>query len=56
MSAVGSANKFDSRGYNVFNPSSTYGSGFTPPPLNTSQPKDYSTQGYAGLPVFNFNN
>ena len=43
MSAVGSANTFD-------------GSGFTQPPLNTSQPKDYSTQGYAGLPVFNFNN
>ena len=55
LSAASSANNFDSQGYGLFNPPSTSGSGFTPPPLNTSQPRDYSTPGYAGLPVFNFN-
>ena len=54
LSAASSANNFDSQGYGLFDPPSTSGSGFTPPPLNTSQPRDYSTPGYAGLPVFNF--
>ena len=51
MDASGSANSFDEQGFET-----TTGSGFTPPPLNTSQSRDSSTPGFAGLPVYNFNN
>ena len=54
LSAASSANNFDSQGYGVFDSTSTSSSGFTPPPLNTSQPRDYSTPGFAGLPVYEF--
>jgi len=53
MSAAASSNKFDELGYA---PANLTSSGITPPPLNISQSIDYSTPGYAGLPVFNFNN
>ncbi len=63
MSAAASANSFDTQGYDTskFNApvsssfsNPTTGSVFTPPPLNISQSIDYSTPGYAGLPVYNF--
>jgi len=51
LNAASSANNFDSQGYATAN---LTGSETTPPPLNTSQSRDYSTPGYAGLPVYNF--
>tara|TARA_R110001583_G_C5635449_1_gene407421 strand:+ start:489 stop:1292 length:804 start_codon:yes stop_codon:yes gene_type:complete len=49
MNASASANSFDKQGFDT-----TTGSGFTPPPLNTSQSRDSSTPGFAGLPVYEF--
>lgn len=48
MSAQSSANNLDSDGYNPIE------TGVPTPPMNTNPSRDYSTPGYAGLPVFKF--